>query len=152
VNHRQQLIAAILDRHDVTSQGQLVELLAQGGVIVTQATVSRDLERLGAVRVRRDGHMVYALPAEEQPVDPEARLREALALVRSLEPAGNMLILKTAPGDAMPVARAFDVVDPPEIAGTLGGDDTIFLVAREPLTGTDLVELCGRVQTGEIHA
>ena len=70
MNHRQQLIAAILDQHDVTSQTQLVELLAEQGIAVTQATVSRDLDRLGAVRVRRGGHMVYALPAEELPVDP----------------------------------------------------------------------------------
>ena len=66
---RHQIIAAILDRREVTSQGQLVELLAAEDIDVTQATVSRDLDRLGAVRVRRGGHMVYALPAEET-VDP----------------------------------------------------------------------------------
>jgi len=65
MSDRRQLIASLLDRRPVTSQPQLVELLAGQGVHVTQATVSRDLERLGAVRVRRDGHLVYALPAEE---------------------------------------------------------------------------------------
>jgi transcriptional regulator of arginine metabolism len=153
VNHRQQLIAAILDQHDVTSQTQLVELLAEQGIAITQATVSRDLDRLGAVRVRRGGHMVYALPAEES-VDPIARVREALSLVRGIEPAGNLLVLRTAPGNAMPVARAFDVADLPEVAGTIGGDDTILLVAREPGTGSDLADLCANLQnsSGAVHA
>jgi transcriptional regulator of arginine metabolism len=152
VNHRQQLIAAILDRHEVTSQTQLVEELASQGVAVTQATVSRDLDRLGAVRVRRGGHMVYALPADEIPLDPIDRLREVLALVRTLESSGNLLVMRTAPGNAMPVARAFDVADLPEVVGTIGGDDTILLIAREPLTGGELGELCRRIQAGEVHA
>jgi transcriptional regulator of arginine metabolism len=150
---RHQVIAAILDRCEVSSQGQLVELLAAEDIHVTQATVSRDLDRLGAVRVRRGGHMVYALPAEET-VDPAARLREVLSLVRGAEAAGNLLILRTAPGNAMPVARAFDIADLPEVAGTIGGDDTILLVAREPGMGSDLAELCIQLQSssGAIHA
>jgi transcriptional regulator of arginine metabolism len=149
MNARQQLIAAILDRHDVTSQMQLVELLAAQGVIVTQATVSRDLDRLGAIRVRRGGHMVYAVPAEEAPIDPLDRLREALMLVRSIEPSGMLLVLRTAPGNAMPVARAFDVAELTEVAGCVSGDDTIFVAAREPATGADLQTLLRSVQGGE---
>ncbi len=153
MNHRQQLIAAILDQHDVTSQTQLVELLAEQGIAITQATVSRDLDRLGAVRVRRGGHMVYALPAEELPVDPIDRVREALTLVRRMEPSGNLLVMKTAPGNAQPLARAFDVADLPHIAGDVAGDDTVLLVAREPYTGTDLQLLCNDILQGkEINA
>ena len=153
MNHRQQLIAAILDQHDVTSQTQLVELLAEQGIAVTQATVSRDLDRLGAVRVRRGGHMVYALPAEELPVDPIDRVREALTLVRRMEPSGNLLVMKTAPGNAQPLARAFDVADLTQIAGDVAGDDTVLLVAREPYTGTDLQALCNDILQGkEINA
>jgi transcriptional regulator of arginine metabolism len=150
---RHQIIAAILDRCEVSSQGQLVELLADEDIHVTQATISRDLDRLGAVRVRRGGQMVYALPAEDT-VDPIARLREALSLVRGIESAGNLLILRTAPGNAMPVARAFDIADLPEVAGTIGGDDTILLIAREPGTGSDLSELCVQLQSpsGAVHA
>jgi transcriptional regulator of arginine metabolism len=149
---RRQLIASLLDRHTVTSQPQLVELLAGNGVNVTQATVSRDLERLGAVRVRKGGHLVYALPADETPVDPRERLREALALVRSIEPSGNLLVLKTAPANAMPVARAFDVTELPEVAGTVAGDDVILVVAREPHTGADLAAVCADIQSGAPHA
>jgi transcriptional regulator of arginine metabolism len=153
MNARQQLIAAILDRHEVTSQTQLVERLAAQGVNVTQATVSRDLDRLGAIRVRRGGHMVYAVPAEDTPIEPLDRLREALTLVRSFEPSGNLLVLRTAPGNAMPVARAFDVAELTEVAGCVSGDDTIFVAAREPATGVALAALLQRIQGGDqIHA
>lgn len=149
---RRQLIASLLDRRPVTSQPQLVELLAEQGVHVTQATVSRDLERLGAVRVRRGGHLVYALPVEEEPADPLLRLREALLLVRSMESSGNMAVLKTAPANAMPVARAFDVADLPEVIGTVAGDDVVLVIAREPYAGSDVLDLCDRIGTEAAHA
>jgi transcriptional regulator of arginine metabolism len=146
MSDRRQLIATLLDRHQVTSQPQLVELLADMGVHVAQATVSRDLERLGAVRVRKGGHLVYALPAEDEPADPVDRLREALALVRSMEPSANLLVLKTAPANAMPVARAFDVTELGEVAGTVAGDDVVLIVAREPFTGADIAAACDRIR------
>jgi transcriptional regulator of arginine metabolism len=149
---RRRLIASLLDRFPVTSQPQLVSLLADQGVHVTQATVSRDLDRLGAVRVRKDGHLVYALPAEDEPADPVQRLREALLLVRSMEPSGNLAVLKTAPANAMPVARAFDVADLPEVAGTVAGDDVVLVVAREPYSGADVLELCDRIGAEAAHA
>ena len=152
MSDRRQVIASLLDRHAVTSQPQLIELLAGNGVNVTQATVSRDLERLGAVRVRKGGHLVYALPADEAPVEPLERLREALALVRSIEPSGNLLVLKTAPANAMPVARAFDVTELAEVAGTVAGDDVILVVAREPHTGADVAAVCAEVQSGAVRA
>jgi transcriptional regulator of arginine metabolism len=152
MSDRRQLIASLLDRHAVTSQPQLVELLAGNGVNVTQATVSRDLERLGAVRVRKGGHLVYALPADEAPVEPLERLREALALVRTMEPSGNLLVLKTAPANAMPVARAFDVTELAEVAGTVAGDDVILVVAREPHTGADVAAMCTEIQAGAVRA
>jgi transcriptional regulator of arginine metabolism len=149
---RRQLISSLLDRASVTSQPQLVSLLADQGVHVTQATVSRDLERLGAVRVRKGGHLVYALPAEEEPADPMERLRDALVLVRSMEPSGTLAVLKTAPANAMPVARAFDVADLPEVAGTVAGDDVVLVVAREPCSGADILELCDRIGAEAAHA
>jgi len=149
---RRQLISSLLDRASVTSQPQLVSLLADQGVHVTQATVSRDLERLGAVRVRKDGHLVYALPAEEEPADPMQRLRDALLLVRSMEPSGTLAVLKTAPANAMPVARAFDVADLPEVAGTVAGDDVVLVVGREPYSGADILELCDRIGAEAAHA
>lgn len=145
MNERQRRISILLDRHEVTSQQQLVELLADHGVAVTQATVSRDLDRLGAVRVRRNGHMVYALQAPEETADPQARLLDALRLVVSVEASANLCVLRTAPANAMPVAKAFDLADLDEVAGTVAGDDTILLVAREPASGRDLAALCRRL-------
>jgi transcriptional regulator of arginine metabolism len=142
MNERHRLIAVILDRREVTSQQQLVELLAEQGVAVTQATVSRDLDRLSAVRVRRNGHMVYALPEGDDPVDPLEVLRQALRTVHSNEASGNLCVLKTKPAQAMPVARALDQADLPEVLGTIGGDDTILVIAREPAGGTGVGELC----------
>ena len=142
MNERQRRISLLLDRHEVTSQQQLVELLAELGTAVTQATVSRDLDRLGAVRVRRNGHMVYALPANDEPGDPQERLVAALRLVLAIESSGNLCVLRTAPANAMPVAKAFDVADLPEVVGCVAGDDTILLVAREPGTGATLASRC----------
>jgi transcriptional regulator of arginine metabolism len=152
MNERHRLIAALLDRHEVTSQQQLVELLSSQSVIVTQATVSRDLDRLGAVRVRRNGHMVYALPASDEQLDPEQVLREELRRVHSIEPSANLCVLKTKTGLAMPVARAFDLADLGEVAGTIGGDDTILLIAREPASGADLAAICSELRGTEAHA
>jgi transcriptional regulator of arginine metabolism len=146
MNERQRLVTIILDRREVTSQAQLVELLAVQGVAVTQATVSRDLERIGAVRVRRNGHMVYALPVSDDPPDPQEVVRAALVAVHSIEASGNLCVLRTRPAQAMPVARAFDQADMNEVCGTIGGDDTILLIAREPTTGADLAELCRRLR------
>src|SRR6478672_6812117 len=129
MSDRRQLISSLLDRFPVASQPQLVSLLADQGVHVTQATVSRDLERLGAERVR-----------------------DALVLVRSMEPSGNLAVLKTAPANAMPVARAFDVADLPEVAGTVAGDDVVLVVAREPCSGADILELCDRIGAEAAHA
>jgi len=146
MNERQRLIAILLDRHEVTSQQQLVELLGAQGVAVTQATVSRDLDRLSAVRVRRNGHMVYGLPATDEPVDPDEILREELRRVHSIECSGNLCVLKTQPGLAMPVARAFDQADLTQVIGTIGGDDTILLISRAADGGRALAELCASLR------
>ena len=149
VNERQRMIAIILDRREVTSQQQLVELLGEQAIVVTQATVSRDLDRLGALRVRRNGHMVYALPETDDPVDPIEVVRQSLASVTSIEASGNLCVLRTKPAQAMPVARAFDQADLGEVCGTIGGDDTILLIAREPASGRSLADLCRSLMRGE---
>ncbi len=142
MNDRQAEIAQLLDENEVSTQLQLSRLLAQRGHEVTQATVSRDLDRLGAMRVRRRGRLVYALP-EDGPnaSDPLASVVIAMGLVRAMEASGNLLVLRTGPANAHPVALAFDIADFPEIIGCIAGDDTLALVAREPHTGHDLIDL-----------
>jgi len=130
----------------VSTQQQLQQLLAGLGVDVTQATVSRDLDRLGVMRVRRHGRLVYALPEDEAPTDPIAQVVIALGLVRTMEASGNLAVLRTGPANAHPVAIAFDNASLPEIIGTIAGDDTIALIAREPNTGNDLIQLIERLK------
>ena len=146
MNDRQRMIAELLDGHEVSPQQQLQQLLAGLGVDVTQATVSRDLDRLGVMRVRRHGRLVYALPEDEAPTDPIAQVVIALGLVRTMEASGNLAVLRTGPANAHPVAIAFDNASLPEIIGTIAGDDTIALVAREPSTGNDLIQLIERLK------
>ena len=131
MNERQQLITELLDEHEVSTQLQLQRLLARRGHDVTQATVSRDLDRLGVVRVRRHGRLVYALSEESDavPADPVGQVVLALGLVRSMEASGNLLVLRTGPANAHPVAFAFDNASFPEIIGTIAGDDTVLIIA-----------------------
>lgn len=131
---RQFRIAKLLGDHPVTSQGQLVELLAAEGVSATQATVSRDLEDLGAVKVRvPGGELVYAIP--DLPTDqfaPHDHLRRVLGeWVVQLQRSHNLLVLRTPPGSAHVVASALDRAGVDGVAGTVAGDDTLVVVVAE---------------------
>ena len=135
---RQHRIARILEQHAVGSQLQLVELLADDGVVATQATVSRDLEDMGAVKVRvPGGELVYAIP--ELPSDqiaPEDNLRRVFGdWVVDVSHSVNLVILRTPPGSAHVVASALDRAGLEEIIGTVAGDDTILVVCAETWPG-----------------
>ena len=135
---RQHRIASLLEKCAVTSQVQLVELLAADGIVATQATVSRDLDDLGAVKVRvPGGETVYAIP--ELPKDrlaPEDHLRRVLGdWVGDVTHSGNIVILRTPPGSAHVVASALDRAGLDDILGTVAGDDTVFVVAAEKVGG-----------------
>lgn len=138
---RQHRIRQLLSHHHVASQPQLVELLAADGITATQATVSRDLELLGAVKVRvAGGESVYAVPEyEPDRVAPEDHLRRVLGewLVEVL-PSGNLVVLRTPPGCAHVVASALDRSSLPGIVGTVAGDDTLLCVANERVGGAKL--------------
>jgi transcriptional regulator of arginine metabolism len=124
---RLRLIADWLRHHRVGSQEELVARLDMAGMPTTQATVSRDLDELGAVRVRRDGAMHYRLP-EQLERGEAGRLDRLLAdWVTQIVAAGNLVVLKTPPGSANLVANAIDAAGLEEVAGTIAGDDTIFL-------------------------
>jgi transcriptional regulator of arginine metabolism len=128
---RQRLIADWLRRHRIGSQEELVARLDLAGMPATQATVSRDLDELGAVRVRGGGTMHYRLP--EQLENGEAnRLDRLLAdWVTEIVAAGNLIVLKTPPGSANLVANAIDAAGLEEVAGTIAGDDTIFVALAD---------------------
>lgn len=141
---RQQLIVALIEQHAVSNQPQLVELLATNGIAATQATVSRDLEDLGAVKVRvPGGESVYAIP-EFAParVAPEDQLRRVMGeWVADVRQSGPMVVVRTPPGCAHVVASALDRSQMPGLIGTVAGDDTIFCVAEESLGGASLADV-----------
>ena len=135
---RQHKIAQLLESNRVTSQGQLVELLAGDGLRATQATVSRDLEEMGAVKVRiPGGETVYALPElPQQRVAPEDHLRRVMGdWVVEVVHSGNLVVIKTPPGSAHVVASALDRAGVDGIIGIVAGDDTMLAVAGERTTG-----------------
>lgn len=131
---RQHRIARLLERQPVSSQAQLVEMLTADGVIATQATVSRDLEELGAIKVRiPGGAMVYAVP--EQPrarVAPDDHLRRVMSeFVVEVQTSGNLIVMHTPVGSAHVVGSAVDRAGIPGVIGSVAGDDTLLLVVEE---------------------
>lgn len=141
-NRRQHLVARLLGEHAVTSQPQLVELLASEGVPATQATVSRDLEELGAVKVRLPGvdGQVYAIAElPHQQVAPLEHLRRVLGeWVVELAVSANLVVVRTPPGSAHVVASALDRTGLEGMVGTVAGDDTVLVVADEAAGGEAL--------------
>jgi transcriptional regulator of arginine metabolism len=148
-NARHQRIVEIVTTHEVRSQGELAELLAESGLRVTQATLSRDLLELDAVKVRTaSGALVYAVPAEggdRRPAAPAETAAAAHRLARlagellvSAEASANLVVLRTPPGAAQFLASAFDKAEFPEVLGTIAGDDTVLVIGREPMGGEDL--------------
>lgn len=151
---RHSLIVQTLHRRRVRSQAELAELLFEEGMSVTQATLSRDLDELEAVKLRgADGSLVYAVPGEggeriSRAYGPagsyelsDARVaRVAEDLLVSAEYSANVVVLRTPPGGAHLLASAIDHADPPSIIGTVAGDDTVMLVCRDPEGGADVAE------------
>lgn len=138
---RQHKIVRHLETDAVSSQIQLVELLAADGIVATQATVSRDLEDLGAVKVRvSGGETVYAIPQlpKDQPA-PEDHLRRVLGeWVGEIAYSANLVVLRTPPGSAHVVGSALDRAALDGILGTVAGDDTLIVVAAEDIGGAAL--------------
>jgi transcriptional regulator of arginine metabolism len=140
---RQRRIVELLTRTTVRSQPELVRLLASDGIDVTQATLSRDLEELGAVKIRDSwGQLVYAVPAEggdrtprlaAEPRTGQYRLaRAAGELLVAAEPSANLVVLRTPPGAAQFLASVLDQSALPTVLGTIAGDDTVLVIARDP--------------------
>jgi transcriptional regulator of arginine metabolism len=134
-------IADLLTRTAVRSQAELAALLADDGLVVTQATLSRDLVELGAVKVRDAGNgLVYAVPGEGGDRAPRpAASREVLdarlarlceELVVTAEASANLVVLRTPPGGAQFLASAVDHSVLPDVLGCVAGDDTVLVVSR----------------------
>src|SRR6266436_7231365 len=132
---RQHRILRVLEDQPISSQAQLVQLLEADGIVATQATVSRDLEDLGAVKVRiPGGAMAYAIPEytrERAPSDDHLR-RLMSEFVVEVAHSANLVVLRTPPGSAHVVASALDRAGLADVLGTVAGDDTILVVCPPP--------------------
>ena len=135
-------IVELIRDQAVHSQAELLGLLVAEGIETTQATVSRDLDELGPFKVRG----AYVIPDDGSPIrgveGGTARLAQLLGdLLVSADSSGNLAVLRTPPGAAHYLASALDRAALHDVVGTIAGDDTLMVVAREPVTGAQLVEL-----------
>jgi transcriptional regulator of arginine metabolism len=155
---RQQRIVAILGRTEVRSQSELLDLLADDGIDVTQATLSRDLLEIGAVKVRSGRTLVYAVPGEggDRTARPApdgteltARLRRVCEeLLVTAEPSHNLVVLRTPPGAANYLASAIDHAALTGVLGTIAGDDTIMVITTGAAASRKVAaDLLGRART-----
>jgi transcriptional regulator of arginine metabolism len=137
--HRQGAIMRLVREQQLSTQAEVAEALREAGFEVVQTTVSRDIAQIGLVKVRnREGRLVYALPGAED-LD---RLNELTGALRrwalALAPSANLVVIETPPGFASPLAEAIDRARPADVAGTIAGENTIFVAARDGVTGAEL--------------
>ncbi|GAA1151305.1 arginine repressor [Nesterenkonia lutea] len=144
-------IRELISRSSVRSQAELAQRLADAGVTVTQGTLSRDLEEIGAARVRgAQGSLIYAVPSDGHDRELQADQTEAMMTARlialckdllvSAEPSANLVILRTPPGAAQFLASAVDHAGLHEVLGCIAGDDTIMVVTTSPTGGAAVAD------------
>ena len=141
---RQAVILEIVDRQPLHSQEQLRRRLHHKGFDATQATISRDIKELGLVKRAGDG--AYQRPGVDT-TNPEAAMaaleRAAEEFLRRVERVQQMVVIRTGVGQAQPLAIAIDRAQLPEAVGTIGGDDTILVIARDERRAAALVKRLG---------
>lgn len=140
---RQYLVAKLIEAQAVPNQGALVDLLAAEGVAATQATVSRDLDELGAIKVRMPGgETAYAIPAlPKEQLAPEDHLRRVFGdWVVEVAHSDNLVVVRTPPGSAHVVGSALDRSGMPGVIGTVAGDDTILVVVAAEVGGGPMAQ------------
>jgi transcriptional regulator of arginine metabolism len=138
---RQGAILRLVRERELATQAEVAAALREQGYDAVQTTVSRDISELGLVKVRNpEGRLVYALPGAED-LDRLSELTAALRRwVLSFEPTGNLLVVRTPAGFASPLAEVLDRAGPADVAGTIAGENTVFVAARDGVTGAELAE------------
>ncbi|HEY3543902.1 MAG TPA: hypothetical protein VGK79_15305 [Gaiellaceae bacterium] len=136
-SERHAAILRLVREQPLSTQSELADALRRQGHEVVQTTVSRDIHELGLIKVRHaSGRLVYAFPEDG---GYREELTEALRRwALTLEPSGNLVVVTTPYGYASPLAQAIDVARHPHVAGTVAGENTVLLIAREPATGGEL--------------
>lgn len=147
---RQGAILRLVQERELSTQSELADALREHGIETVQGTVSRDVAQLGLLKVRNaEGRLVYALPGS---ADLDRLSELASALRRSatdLVAAANLVVIHTPPGNANVLASAIDRAGLPDVAGTVAGDDTIFVAPREGISAAELAEELGHHLEGE---
>jgi transcriptional regulator of arginine metabolism len=143
---RQQLLRQLLGSRALRSQSEVRDALADAGIATHQSTVSRDLDELGAVRVRdAEGTLVYRVRSEPGPHAARDQLDDTLQrFVTRVAASGNLAVLRTPPACAHPVASGIDLAELPGVLGTVSGDDTVLVVAAEGVPGHQLAVTLAR--------
>jgi transcriptional regulator of arginine metabolism len=137
---RHAAIQRLVREQPLSTQTELADALRAEGHQVVQTTVSRDIHELGLIKVRHEsGRLVYAFPEDVAGYNED--LTDALQRwALNLEPSGNLVVVLTPYGYASALAQAIDVARHPHVAGTIAGENTVFLVSREPVTGAELAD------------
>jgi transcriptional regulator of arginine metabolism len=138
-NERHATILRLVRERPISTQTELVEALHSEGHDVVQTTISRDIHELGLIKVRHEsGRLVYAFPED---VGPGEEVSEALSRwALTIEPSGQLVVVTTPYGYASALAQAIDVARHSHVAGSIAGENTVLLVAREPVTGAQLAD------------
>jgi transcriptional regulator of arginine metabolism len=148
LRHRQ--IRDIVERQPIRTQHELAAALRERGFRVTQATVSRDIGEIGLVKANHDGGTVYELPlgTGDAEASPEQRLRDLIGgLPLDIRQAGLLLVIRAVPGSAHAIAAALDRCRWPEVAGSLAGDDTLFVAFADGAALSRIQERIERLAT-----
>jgi transcriptional regulator of arginine metabolism len=143
---RHQLLRQLVTERDLRSQAEVAYALADAGITVHEATISRDLGEVNARKVRgADGTLVYRLAAGPGPSSARERLDDILRrFVTHVTASGNLAVLRTPPACAHPVASAIDLSEMEQVIATVSGDDTVLIVAEEGTTGRQLADRIAR--------
>jgi transcriptional regulator of arginine metabolism len=138
---RHAAILRLVHERPISTQAELAQALADTGHDVVQTTVSRDIHELGLIKVRGEGGRLVYAPPEKANTDRVDALVVAFARwALSIEASGNLVVVLTPNGYTNPLSEAIDLARHPGIAGTIAGENTVLLVAREPTTGAELAE------------
>ena len=138
---RHNAILDVIAKHSVATQAELKDRLKDRGIEADQATLSRDIRELGLVKASDDGaHYRYAPVEAVAPAVHEKASAILARLVRKIDCSGNLLVVKTDPGEASPIALALDRMGWSEVVGTVAGDDTLLVVVKEGVPARKLAK------------
>jgi transcriptional regulator of arginine metabolism len=136
---RQTEILRLIEQHDISTQAEMATALQDVGVEAAQATISRDIAELGLVKVRGDERrMIYATEGSKDNDRVRALARTLRRWASSIRDSGNLVLIETSAGYASALAQVVDEAGHPDVLGTVAGDNTVLVVAAEPVTGAEL--------------